>query len=615
MNENVFIEVQSKELLQNFTYQLIAHGKVIDAKNVEVPDRNYHVIKFNATFAMVPKATIIVYRFKSNEIISTSTELSIDNNLNNFIKLKLSKSESQPGKDVAIDIITNAHSYVGLVGVDQSVLMLKKNDDLTQKLALDEMNKYQQNFHSKKAGPWDVEDQYYTNHYFRPFENSNVILFTNAKKDKYKPYFGVFDRSAIVMEEALPMGMTPSLSMASSMAHIGGGFNANSNSRSSGSIEAPRLRTEFPETWLWEDLNLNESNGTLTITKKVPDTITSWVITGLSVNPTNGLGLTKVAKTLKVFQPFFVSLNLPYSVKRGEVVSVPVILFNYLDTDVSADVTLHNENGNFEFIDDIKDNSLLRKRQLTVTSNAGVSTTFLVRFTAVGSIPLKVIATSSVAGDAIERILQVDPEGVPQFINDAVFVDLRETNRLDIIRNVSVPTNAVDGSLKINVNAIGDLLGGTIQNLHQLIRLPTGCGEQNMLNFVPNIVVLDYLNAAGHIDGGIKEKAIKYLLSGYQRELTYRHSNGSFSAFGKIDGKGSTWLTAFVVKSFKQAENYIDIEGKIIDEALAFLNTTQAHDGSFSEFGHVIHEAMQGGSSKGVALTAYVTIAFLRNKV
>lgn len=30
---------------------------------------------------------------------------------------------------------------------------------------------------------------------------------------------------------------------------------------------------------------------------------------------------------------------------------------------------------------------------------------------------------------------------------------------------------------------------------------------------------------------------------GYQRELTYRHNDGSFSAFGMSDSNGSTWYT------------------------------------------------------------------------
>lgn len=44
-------------------------------------------------------------------------------------------------------------------------------------------------------------------------------------------------------------------------------------------------------------------------------------------------------------------MNLPYSMKRGEVVSFQTILYNYMDVDVVANVTLHNEDHEFEFID------------------------------------------------------------------------------------------------------------------------------------------------------------------------------------------------------------------------------------------------------------------------
>lgn len=56
------------------------------------------------------------------------------------------------------------------------------------------------------------------------------------------------------------------------------------------------------------------------------------------------------ALQVKVFRPFFVSLDLPYSVIRGEVVSIPIVVFNYLNKDVTAEVTLSNE-GEFEFAD------------------------------------------------------------------------------------------------------------------------------------------------------------------------------------------------------------------------------------------------------------------------
>ena len=74
-------------------------------------------------------------------------------------------------------------------------------------------------------------------------------------------------------------------------------------------------------------------------------------------------------------------------------------------------------------------------------------------------------------------------------------------------------------------------------------------------------------------------------------------------------------LTAFVARSFRQAQPYIAIEDKVIDDALRWLSANQAVNGSFPEVGKVSHTDMQGGSGKGVPLTAYVLLAFLENKV
>ena len=145
-------------------------------------------------------------------------------------------------------------------------------------------------------------------------------------------------------------------------------------------------------------------------------------------------------------------------------------------------------------------------------------------------------------------------------------------------------------------------------------KLPYGCGEQNMLNFVPNIVVLDYLTALNKLTPEIESKAKRFMETGYQKELTYKHNDGSYSAFGGSDSSGSTWLTAFVVKSFNQASKYIEVDEPTIKQALDFLAKVQAKDGSFLEVGHVSHKDMQGGSSKGIALTAYTVITFLENE-
>ncbi|KAK2720960.1 hypothetical protein QYM36_004745 [Artemia franciscana] len=82
-------------------------------------------------------------------------------------------------------------------------------------------------------------------------------------------------------------------------------------------------------------------------------------------------------------------------------------------------------------------------------------------------------------------------------------------------------------------------------------------------------------------------------------------------AIADIMGPSSTWLTAFVARSFRQAQSYIAIEDSVIDQALEWLAANQAPNGSFPEIGKVSHSDMQGGAAKGVPLTAYALLAFL----
>lgn len=72
----------------------------------------------------------------------------------------------------------------------------------------------------------------------------------------------------------------------------------------------------------------SEDTGKTVIMAKVPDTITSWIASAFALSDASGLGVSKPT-SLKVFQPFFVSLTLPYSVIRGEEVSIITTVFNY----------------------------------------------------------------------------------------------------------------------------------------------------------------------------------------------------------------------------------------------------------------------------------------------
>merc|ERR1740130_1825379 len=113
---------------------------------------------------------------------------------------------------------------------------------------------------------------------------------------------------------------------------------------------------------------------------------------------------------------------------------------------------------------------------------------------------------------------------------------------------MELPDDIIDGSERLYVSAVGDLLGPTISGLERLLRIPTGCGEQNMVTLAPNVFVAKYLQATGKLTPDLRQRIVNNMIVGYGRELTYRHSDGSFSAFGNSDPSGSTWLTSFVIR-------------------------------------------------------------------
>jgi hypothetical protein len=57
-------------------------------------------------------------------------------------------------------------------------------------------------------------------------------------------------------------------------------------------------------------------------------------------------------------------------------------------------------------------------------------------------------------------------------------------------------------------------MGASINGLENLIRMPYGCGEQNMLNFAPNIYILQYLEATNQDNAAIQQKAKDFMKKG-----------------------------------------------------------------------------------------------------
>nr|CAD7575571.1 unnamed protein product [Timema californicum] len=379
------------------------------------------------------------------------------------------------------------------------------------------------------------------------------------------------------------------------------------------------VRTFFPETWLWELIHIGKEGETV-LKRDLPHTITDWVGSTVCVSAQHGLGVSSPAR-VRAFQPFFLDYVMPYSIKRGEVVHLKVSLYNFLAHSLPVRINLEDSPG----ITLVSDSS-------TVLACVQEKTTlvhkFLIRAAELGEVNVTVTAAVDpeyeeacgpelIIGtrDVLVKSILVKPEGFPVEVTKSSFMCPTEiSNDTSMLWSIDLPEDVVKDSARAQISAVADLMGPTLQNLDNLVQLPMGCGEQNMILFVPNLHVINYLNVSQQENPVLKAEAVKNMEKGYQRELNYRHTDGSYSAFGNSDSSGSMWLTAFVVKSFAQARTHIFVDEDDLKMSIRWLTKKQLENGCFPLVGQVFHKDMKGGltsDTSSAALTAYVLISLL----
>ncbi|XP_023147319.3 CD109 antigen [Amphiprion ocellaris] len=550
--------------------QVVSAGTGIHAANLTlVPEVSW-----------APLACIIVYCVHpTGEIVNDAIDVPITPVLQNKVSLSWSKTMTRPAEDVTLNIsVAEPNSLVGILVVDKATRLAGSHNDITTETVLKEMKEFDVSLGYAHGDPYSV------------FKTCDLVVLTDAILYYHQllpamPVNGIF-----------PTFVTSNLAVEHQEEQ-----------------QEPHERQNFPETWIWMDANTGDSN-TKEIPLTVPDSITSWTATAFVMSESLGLGFVDQPAKLTVFQDFFLSLNLPACIIRGEELVLEVILFNYLQQQLEVSVIVA-QSDTFEFVfPDSEELPMPTVREVRVESESGTTVLIPIRPLIIGEIPISVKATSSAASDFVRTTVLVKAEGLEQLFSKSLLLELSPSES-NISRNIvfTFPPDTVEDSQRVTVTAVGDILGPSISGLDSLIRMPYGCGEQNMINFAPNIYVLQYLNASGQADQNTVDRATEFMMKGYVRELSFQRLDGSFSAFGDRDSSGSTWLSAFVLRCFLQARPFISIDSQVLDTAAAWIAAQQAADGSFREPGRVIHTELQGGLDGPVSLTAYVLIALLED--
>ena len=574
--------VHSTSEARTFYYEVLSRGRVVFSGTARTPE-----IVFTLTPEMAPSARLVVYQIlPNNEVAADYLPFDVTAGYPMQVSAGFSVEEARPGDSVDILVNTEGPARVGLAAVDRSVFILAENRvNLQQVFAELERLYAAPQLEAHLVG--FIPDRVITRGTADTFRQAGLVTLSN----RATPDGQQFSRPA---PTAAPTAMPVAAEAMVEREEVA--VDSAAPSAVSGLAEVERVRQFFPETWLWTDVMTDES-GSAVLSATAPDSITTWSLRAVGMSPEHGFGIAEAE--LVVFQPFFLQVDLPYSAVRGEEFHVKVALYNYLDTPQDFVVELE-ESQNFALLDHGVMNVSVAPGEV-----GGVE--FGIRLTTLGPLPVKVTARSRESADAVTETLLVEPEGVArESVANAI---LSAGEGMDF--GVAPPPGSIPGSSRAHVAITGSYLAQTLDGLENLLQMPFGCGEQNMILFAPNIYVARYLEATGQAKPEISAKAEFLMTTGYQRQLTYRRDDGSFSAFGQDDPSGSLWLTEFVLKSFAQADGLIYIDEDVMWQSRDWIRRHQRGDGSFEPVGFLHHQELLGGLHGNTALTGYLAIALL----
>lgn len=366
--------------------------------------------------------------------------------------------------------------------------------------------------------------------------------------------------------------------------------------KATSSTAAPHVRSYFPEALYINPEIITDAKGNASVSIPIADSITTWRMAMLASTKSGVLGTG--TSSLKVFQDFFVELDLPVTLTQGDHVSIPVAIYNYSGTTGQVSLKLTPEDW-FSLDNDASEKNVSVESGHVGSSSFSLSAKRIGKFKLTLSAQMKDDTGRNEREDIVVREIEVIPNGREQ---NLVFNGRLETSAQ---HDLKFPVPSIPDATSILVRVYPGPLSQVIEGMDSILQMPGGCFEQTSSSTYPNVLALDYMKRTKKLTPEVHAKAEGYIANGYQRLLTFEVPGGGFSWFGQAPA--NKILTAYGLMEFNDMSKVSDVDPRLIERTRDWLARQQQPDGSWKPDTSFINEgATNRYNSDVLRITAYI---------
>ena len=354
-------------------------------------------------------------------------------------------------------------------------------------------------------------------------------------------------------------------------------------------VVQPKVRKAFPDTAYWTPSVHTDAQGHARVTLTFPDSLTTWRTTvwAVTLDTKAGSSINRVI----VRKNIIVRMGTPRFMRKGDELTVPVIVHNYLDQ--TKQIQLSLEVHGLGVVSGTP-------QQITVPSKADGTLLWRVKASQVGTATLLAKALSTQESDALEISFPVEPVGVVRKLSQTGVIE--EANG-QASAAIAFPVNTDPAAHSLHLEVSPSIAGTIFSALDYLTSYPYGCTEQTMSSFLPNVIVaetLKKLNLPAKINQTDLDAKVR---AGFDRLADYQHDDGGWGWWKEDDSR--VFMTAYVVSGLTEAKRSYplsDAQQQMLQKGAAYLQKALAeHPRMFLDLRAYVTYALSGAGAGSIS--------------